>query len=601
MLLLYCFRGNTFPPIMENLIGTQCSDQPHPQKLLLPCDLDNWTVVQQLLGEVNHVSTVEDMWSILLKLHCTVNNVNITDIYLTPYQGLHYFFYNLASGEECDMLLDTLRYTARRADQIEMLKPPDGLVTSKKQVHSTTGLSTKFIASILACGFLCLFPEFLNDKRGFSFRNIANVNFTNVYSTIQEYEAQAEKVRFIMHYFKRDMAISSNSSSQSRRSVLFSRKVLGTEDGYSWRRLYDCRMPMCEAVLIRNGSIEDAGYENLQVDFANASLGGGVLDSGMVQEEIRFCICPELMAGMLFMERMDENEAIVISGFERFSNYSGYSHSTKFTGDYIDRNVSSVNSPSTLIAIDASNYKGNQNDQYNDKAILREFNKAYVGFKQDCQSTETDKKGETFRNFRPIATGNWGCGAFRGDAQLKSFIQWLAASVANCPTLLYHSFEEKDMEDFDNLCQFIRSSNMNVADVARITWDYSDYVRSIWWGPHKPFYKHVRDCMEITQKNAYQRVGQQHDEHSKKHSSYDKSHHHGKPHYSKGANNSRTGIQPNHHGKTHYSKTDNTPPSIHKKTTKKNDHHPQHSRIKYNHTPFDINHVNYMASPPPLP
>ena len=27
-----------------------------------------------------------------------------------------------------------------------------------------------------------------------------------------------------------------------------------------------------------------------------------------------------------------------------------------------------------------------------------------------------------------IATGNWGCGAFGGDPELKAIIQWLAAS-----------------------------------------------------------------------------------------------------------------------------------------------------------------------------
>lgn len=27
-----------------------------------------------------------------------------------------------------------------------------------------------------------------------------------------------------------------------------------------------------------------------------------------------------------------------------------------------------------------------------------------------------------------IATGNWGCGAFGGDPEMKSMIQWLAAS-----------------------------------------------------------------------------------------------------------------------------------------------------------------------------
>ncbi len=34
----------------------------------------------------------------------------------------------------------------------------------------------------------------------------------------------------------------------------------------------------------------------LQVDFANMYIGGGVLDDGRVQEELRFTICPELIA-----------------------------------------------------------------------------------------------------------------------------------------------------------------------------------------------------------------------------------------------------------------------------------------------------------------
>lgn len=27
-----------------------------------------------------------------------------------------------------------------------------------------------------------------------------------------------------------------------------------------------------------------------------------------------------------------------------------------------------------------------------------------------------------------IATGNWGCGAFGGDPEVKAIVQWLAAS-----------------------------------------------------------------------------------------------------------------------------------------------------------------------------
>jgi poly(ADP-ribose) glycohydrolase len=45
-----------------------------------------------------------------------------------------------------------------------------------------------------------------------------------------------------------------------------------------------------------------------------------------MQEEIRFVINPELIVGMLFMSRMDDNEAIEIRGAERFSKYDGYDY-----------------------------------------------------------------------------------------------------------------------------------------------------------------------------------------------------------------------------------------------------------------------------------
>ncbi len=44
---------------------------------------------------------------------------------------------------------------------------------------------------------------------------------------------------------------------------------------------------------------------------------------------------------------------------------------------------------------------------------------------------------------KPIATGNWGCGAFGGDPQLKSLIQWLAASQAGCPAVYYYTFGDQ--------------------------------------------------------------------------------------------------------------------------------------------------------------
>lgn len=45
----------------------------------------------------------------------------------------------------------------------------------------------------------------------------------------------------------------------------------------------------------------------LMVDFANKRLGGGVLTDGAVQEEIMFCIFPELVIARLLCAPLNDN------------------------------------------------------------------------------------------------------------------------------------------------------------------------------------------------------------------------------------------------------------------------------------------------------
>jgi poly(ADP-ribose) glycohydrolase len=61
------------------------------------------------------------------------------------------------------------------------------------------------------------------------------------------------------------------------------------------------------------------------------------------------------------------------------------------------------------VAIDAIYFR-DRSTQYNMKCVKRELIKAYTGFYSRGQSRDSSF---------PIATGNWGCGAFNGDRQLK--------------------------------------------------------------------------------------------------------------------------------------------------------------------------------------
>lgn len=136
-------------------------------------------------------------------------------------------------------------------------------------------------------------------------------------------------------------------------------------------------------------------------------------------------IYPECIVGQLFMESMLPNEAIIMYGMQRFSNYTGYAHTfrwqrhnddqtpvyvrimlkTILTAKHCHREERTQMRCSRMIAIDAVPYGHHKRKQFDKPAVDRELTKAIVGFEGGDWTT--------------IATGNWGCGAFGGDKHLK--------------------------------------------------------------------------------------------------------------------------------------------------------------------------------------
>uniref|UniRef100_A0A0N5AGM0 poly(ADP-ribose) glycohydrolase n=1 Tax=Syphacia muris TaxID=451379 RepID=A0A0N5AGM0_9BILA len=199
---------------------------------------------------------------------------------------------------------------------------------------------------------------------------------------------------------------------------------------------------LSQFIALTDGTIEDDGFGMLEIDFANKYIGGGVVRFGCVQEEIRFLICPELIASCIFCEKMNVDEALIISGAQRYSNYTGYGRSFKWR-------PLEVNSEQLLrdrfgrylcevVAIDALSYHSKQ-IQYEIDNVNRELQKAYIGF-YDQRGTD---KG--------IATGNWGCGVYRGDPQLKSLLQLIAASANHKPLCYFTFFNQKLTDELNGM------------------------------------------------------------------------------------------------------------------------------------------------------
>lgn len=157
--------------------------------------------------------------------------------------------------------------------------------------------------------------------------------------------------------------------------VTFARRCVSVENLPKWD---ECQATFADSLLhvSNDGTIEDDGEGLLQVDFANKFLGGGVLNYGCVQEEIRFMICPELLVSRLFTEYLWENECMTIVGCEQFNCYQGYASTFMWTGDMLDQTPydSSQRRKCAIVAIDAIPFR-NKTQQYKEDMLKRELNK----------------------------------------------------------------------------------------------------------------------------------------------------------------------------------------------------------------------------------
>jgi poly(ADP-ribose) glycohydrolase len=95
-----------------------------------------------------------------------------------------------------------------------------------------------------------------------------------------------------------------------------------------------------------------------------------------------------------------------------------------------------------LLAIDAEDYRKREHQQYHHKAVTREVKKAMLGF----AATPALPAYE-------VVTGNWGCGVFKGDIQLKFLIQWVAAAFSR-RNVRYLTWDKRELEGLEGWISF---------------------------------------------------------------------------------------------------------------------------------------------------
>lgn len=337
---------------------------------------------------------------------------------------------------------------------------PEGVPLLQVGQRASVRLPRKVVASLVAHMFLCSW----DCPRAPAYRSMSKNSFEHLLRSCAQ--AECAKLRMVIHFFERI------SEGELKGFIIIDRVWGNGLDDTSWSSSSKPLLPMFVAE--RGKGFEDApGLAH--ADFANMYIGGGVLANGSIQEEIRFAICPELLAAMLICPRMDDDEAIQIVGAEQFSNYKGYSHSLQYDGDYRDTSYPRDADGTPLISIlamDALDLRSKDHSlkkQISRPYALRELNKAFSAF--------TPVNEASLANFPSIATGNWGCGAFKGDPSLKALLQWAAASQCG-RQLRYFPFELTWGPVLLDMSTKISQSGATVGELMTAIWMVPERLKS---------------------------------------------------------------------------------------------------------------------------
>jgi poly(ADP-ribose) glycohydrolase len=166
---------------------------------------------------------------------------------------------------------------------------------------------------------------------------------------------------------------------------------------------------------------------------ANKNVGFGQSAS---QEEMHVGCSPECCPIVLFTPTLRDKEVLVVQGPEAMVAIKGYGRDARVDEFQAGQHLKWARR--TMLFMDALELDWYDNrDQLPDLLpgnVDRELCKAYTAF-----SSRNDA-------YSHIVTGLWGCRSFGGNSDIKTLIQWCAASMAGVP--LHFVCAGADQQDF---------------------------------------------------------------------------------------------------------------------------------------------------------
>jgi poly(ADP-ribose) glycohydrolase len=199
---------------------------------------------------------------------------------------------------------------------------------------------------------------------------------------------------------------------------------------------------------------------------ANKNVGFGC--SG-TQEETHVGSSPEACTAVLTMPTLEDTQVLIVRGAEAMISLKGYGREARLDKvlepNYNRENTAmSIFSRRTMLFMDALEL-----DMFDREELVPDLLPKHVEreMRKAITALSTNPSGEA--RYTEIFTGLWGCGAFGGDWQIKTIIQWCAAAISGV-NLYFICAGDQQQAFAANLEQFALSGlecGWTVGDVLR--------------------------------------------------------------------------------------------------------------------------------------
>uniref|UniRef100_A0A023EX02 poly(ADP-ribose) glycohydrolase n=1 Tax=Triatoma infestans TaxID=30076 RepID=A0A023EX02_TRIIF len=341
--------------------------------VMLPCDLPWWPTIVHHLTQISTATNAGDLIESMQRIH------NLCNVGLDPdeaetsdvdvFNGFHQFLDELNDEEKFSFFNHTLPCIAQRAIDLKRLRPPNGLHFSLQQQGDRVEYNRDFVASLLAHGFFSTFPK----RTLKTHPTLQDFNFTNFFRYLH-LEHQKCKFRSLLHYFNY------MGRCTPQKKIFLSRKVMHSSHWLTLDDWEQCKLPLCPLLIRRQGDIYSIGSDHVIVCSTTNRIGGDVLADGMSMECIQLITCPEMLVILLCVEALEDNEVLIAEGVLQVTKISGVK-----AGNVM---LEKIMSPQllTVCCMDPEDYSEFPVLQYQQDCILRELNKALVGFRQKSNS-----------------------------------------------------------------------------------------------------------------------------------------------------------------------------------------------------------------------